>query len=74
MSIPITETFEWVPLYFKNLMKSLVNNYIHTAGIRAVSGQREERVDLMIRTISSLDTQQEQITQPVTLKMDLDKL
>lgn len=29
MSISITETFEWVPLYFKNLMKSVVNNYIH---------------------------------------------
>lgn len=29
MSISITETFEWVPLYFKNLMKSVVNYYIH---------------------------------------------
>lgn len=29
MSISITETFEWVPLYFKNLMKSLLNHYIH---------------------------------------------
>jgi len=29
MSILITETFEWVPLYFKNLMKTMVNSYIH---------------------------------------------
>jgi len=29
MSISITGTFEWVPLYFKDLMKTLLNHYIH---------------------------------------------
>lgn len=52
MSISTTEAFEWVPLHFEDLMKSVGNNYIHWSldlCVREVSGWREERSDLMLR-------------------------
>lgn len=42
MSISITETFEWVPLYFKDLMKTVESLHpLDIACVRNVSGWRE---------------------------------